>query len=179
MDKVQLALTILSIVIVVVPVVGVVYVYRDNLVGLVVPPQIQGLTSGNYTASQFKPPMPAGQPTYDPVTKTFTFSFNFTNPLQNTISVESISAEVVCKQHGVFLGNVSINQPITIGSGESVVMNASGCWTQEALDHFKAYHSGPEDDDINVAFENLNINVAGVQVHMDELPDAGWVPLPR
>ena len=46
------------------------------------------------------------------------------------------------------------------------------------LDYFKAYHSGPEDDDINVSFENLNVNVAGIQMHMDELADAGWVPLP-
>lgn len=67
---------------------------------------------------------------------------------------------------------------MTIAPAESVTINASGCWTQEALDHFKTYHSGPEDDDINVAFQNLNVDVAGVQVHMDELPDAGWVMMP-
>jgi hypothetical protein len=178
MDKVHLALTVLSIVIIVCPIVGVVYAYRGNLAGLVLPPELNSLASGNYAASRFQPPMPEGKPTYDPVAKTFTFSFKFTNPLTNTISVENISADVFCKDHGVLLGQVLINEPMTIAPDETVTIDASGGWTQAALDHFKAYHCGPEDDDINVAFENLNVNLAGVQVHMDELADAGWVPLP-
>ena len=178
MDKVHLALTILSIAIIVGPIVGVVYAYRGNLAGLVLSPELKSLASGNYSASRFQPPIPVGQPTYDPVTNTFTFSFKFTNPLQNTISVENISANVICKDHRDFLAHVSINQPMTITPGETVTIDASGCWTQAALDHFKTYHCGPEDDDINVAFQNLNVNLAGIQVRMDELADAGWVPLP-
>lgn len=41
MDKVKIALTILSIAIVIGPLVGVAYVYRDNLLGLVVPPKLR------------------------------------------------------------------------------------------------------------------------------------------
>ena len=179
MDKVKIALTILSIVIIVGPIAGVVYVYRDNLLGLVVPPEVKGLMNGSFTESQFQPPMPVGQPQYNPETKTFTFSFKFTNPLQNEISIDDISAGIKCKDHNVFLGNVSISKPIKIAPGETAIINASGSWTQEALNHFQAQHSGPEDDDINVAFENLNVDLAGIKVQMDELADAGWVPLPR
>ena len=178
MDKVHLALTLLSIVIIVVPIVGVAYAYRSNLMGLVLPPELKSLASGNYSTSRFQPPMPVGQPTYDPATKTFTFSFNFTNPLQNTISVENISTEVFCKDHGVFLGNITLDDPMTIAPDQTIIINASGSWAQAALDHFKTYHSGSEDDDINVSFQDLNVNIAGVQVHMDKLDDAGWVPLP-
>ena len=173
-----MALTILSIAIIVVPIVGVVYTFRGNLAGLVLPPELKSLASGNYSASRFEPPMPEGQLTYDSAAKTFTFSFKFTNPLPNTISVENISADVFCKDHRVLLGNVLINEPMTIAPNEAVTLDASGGWTQAALEHFKAYHNGPEDDDINVAFENLNVNMAGVQVHLDKLADAGWVPLP-
>lgn len=178
MDKLHLALMIISIAIIVCPIAGVVYAHQGNLTGLVLPPELKSLASGNYSASRFQPPMPVGQPTYDPATNTYTFSFKFANPLQNTISVENISADVICKDHGNLLGCVLINQPMTIVPDETVVINASGCWTQAALDHFKAYHCGPEDDDINVSFENLNVVVAGVQVHMDELADAGWVMMP-
>jgi hypothetical protein len=178
MDKIHLALTVLSIAIIVGPIVGVVYAYRENLEGLVLPSELKSLTSGNYSESRFQPPMPEGQPTYDPVAKTFTFSFKFTNPLTNTISVENISADVFCKDHRVLLGQVLINKPITIAPAETVTIDASGGWTQAALDHFRDYHCGPEDDDINVAFKNLNVNMAGVQVRMDELADAGWVMLP-
>lgn len=178
MNKLHLVLTVLSIAIIVVPIAGVVYAYRGNLVGLVLPPELESLASGNYSTSRFQPPTPAGQPTYDPATNTFTFSFKFTNPLQNAISVENLSADVICKEYGVLLGNISVSQQVTLAPSETVAVSASGCWTQVALDHFKAYHSGPEDDDINVALENVNVYVAGVQVHIDELADAGWVPLP-
>jgi len=178
MDKVHLALTILSIAIILGPIASVVYAYRSNMLGLVLPPELKSLASGNYSASRFQPPMPAGQPSYDPVTRTFTFPFKFTNPLDNTIAIQDISANVICKDHRDLLGYISINQPITITPDEIAIINASGYWTQEALDHFKAYHSGPEDDDINVAFQNLNVNVAGVQIHIDELADAGWVMMP-
>jgi hypothetical protein len=178
MNKLHLALTVLTVAIIVLPIIGVVYAYRGNLVGLVLPPELESLASGNYSTSRFQPPTPAGQPTYDPATNTVTFSFTFTNPLENTIELENLSANVICKDDGFLLGNVSVNQPITIAPGKTGTINASGCWTQGALDYFKAYHSGPEDDDINVSLENLNVNVAGIQMHMDELADAGWVPLP-
>ena len=179
MDKVKIALTMLSIAIIVGPFAGVVYIYRDNLLGLVFPPEVNGLVNGNFTESQFQPPMPAGEPQYNPENRTATFSFKFTNPLKNEISINQISAGVICKTHNVFLGNVSIDKPIKIGPGETDIINAYGTWTQEAINHFQAQHSGPEDDDINVAFEDLNVEVAGIKVHLDELPDVGWVPLPR
>ena len=42
MNKVKIALTILTIAITVGPLLGVVYIYRDNLVGLVLPPDTPG-----------------------------------------------------------------------------------------------------------------------------------------
>ena len=51
MDKVKIALTILSIAIVIGPLAGAAYVYRDNLLGLVVPPQVKSLVSGDSSGS--------------------------------------------------------------------------------------------------------------------------------
>lgn len=178
MDKLHLALTILSVVIIVCPIVGAVYAYRDDLAGLVLSPELKILVSGDFSASRFQPPILQGQPSFDLATNTYTFDFKFTNPLQNTISLENISADVVCKEHRDLLGCVLIDQPVSITPGESVVIGASGCWTQVTFDHFKISHSGPEDDDINVSFKNLNVNVAGVQMHIDDVADAGWVMMP-
>ena len=56
MDKVKIALTVLSILIVIGPLVGVAYVYRDNLLGLVVPPQIKNMVNGgDSTGAQSQP----------------------------------------------------------------------------------------------------------------------------
>jgi hypothetical protein len=178
MDRIKLALTLLTIAIGIGPMAAVVCTHSANLTSLAIPPEVEKLMSGNVDASAFSAPMPVGQPTYDPQTGEYSFSFSFTNPLQNAIEVESLSATVVCKDHGIVLGDVSLDGPLTIQPGQSMVISASGTWTQQAIDHFKVYHSGPEDDDINVAFHDLNVEMAKIHVHLDELPDAGWVPLP-
>jgi hypothetical protein len=179
MDKVKLAFTLLSIVIAIGPMVIVLASYHNNLAGAAIPPEFARLMSGGAESTAFSAPMPVGCPTYDASNGQFSFYFNFTNPLQNEIDVESLSATVVCKDHGVTLGHVSLDSPLTIQPGQTVVICASGTWTQEALDHFLAYHSGPEDDDINVSFQDLNVEMAKIHVHLDVLSDAGWVPLPR
>ncbi len=46
MDKVKIALTVLSILIIVVPLAIVAYEYRNNVDALVVPPEIQSLENG-------------------------------------------------------------------------------------------------------------------------------------
>jgi hypothetical protein len=178
MDKLHLALTILSLAIIMSPILGVVYAYRDDLEGLILSPELKILASGNYSESRFQPPILQGQPSFDLATNKYTFSFKFTNPLQNTILVENISAEVVCKEHRDLLGCILIDIPIPIAPSEAAVINGSGCWTQAALGHFKISHAGPQDDDINVSFKNLNAVVAGVLVHIDEVDDAGWVMMP-
>jgi hypothetical protein len=164
MDKVRLAFTLLSTAIIMGPIVGAVYAYSGNLVGLVLPPELKGVASGNYSTSRFQPSTPENQPTYDAATNTYTFSFKFINPLENTISLDTLSADVICEEHQVLLGTASLNAPITIAPRETVTINACGCWTQAALNHFKTNHCGPEYDDINVAFQNLSMNVAGIKV---------------
>ena len=179
MDKVHVALTILSIIILAGPLLGIMYVYRDNIAGLVFTPEIRNLSSGDFSSSQFQRPVPAGDPQYDPASGQYTFSFKFTNPLQNEISVDRITADVYCKDHDVELGSASIDQPMKIAPGETVVLNACGTWTPQALNHFRDYHNGPEDDDINISFKDLNVDLAGIRIHMAELEDAGWVMLPK
>jgi hypothetical protein len=178
-DKLHLALTILSAAILVVPLAGIVCFYSGNLTGLVYTPELKNLVNGDISESQFQRPVPAGNPTYDEATGVYTFSFKFTNPLDNEISVSKISADVYCKEHKVALGAVSIDKSITIQPGETVIIDASGTWTTQALAHFATIHTGPDDDDINVSFRNLKVDLAGIQIYVAELEDAGWVMMPR
>ena len=174
MDKVKIALTVLSIVIIVGPIAGVVFAYRDNLLGLVVPPQVKSLMSGNSTGSQFQPPTPVGEPQYNPETGAFTLSFNFTNPLTNQVSIDKLSAEVT-SEDGVSLGNISISQPIQITPGETSTINVSGNLNQQAISQLEAQNPGV--NGINVSLENLNVDVAGITVHMDQVNNVGQLQL--
>jgi len=181
MDKVKIALTVLSILIVIGPLVGAAFVYRDNLVGLVVPPQVKSLVSGgdsigSQSQPQFQPPQLVGQPQYNAQTGAFTVSFNFTNPLTNEVSIDKLSAEVQSEEGGVSLGNISLGQPIQITPGETSIINVSGVLNQAAISQFEAQNPGV--NGINISLENLNVDVAGVTVHMDQVNNVGQLPLP-
>ena len=143
MDRVKFALTILSILIIVVPLVAEVYVYKDNLEGLVLPPQIKDLMNGGNNGNNgnsgssmgpqsstssslpnFQMPQPVGQPQYDPATGAFSYPFNFTNPLSTQLSFTQLSAQVVTED-GTPIGNVSIPQTISIAPGANSIITAS------------------------------------------------------
>jgi hypothetical protein len=181
MDKVKIALTVLSILIVIGPLAGAAFVYRDNLLGLVVPPQVKSLVSGgDSTGSQsqpeFQPPQLVGHPQYNAQTGAFTVSFNFTNPLTNEVSIDKLSAEVQSEEGGVSLGNISLNQPIQITPGETSTINVSGILSQAAISQFEAQNPGV--NGINISLANLNVDVAGVTVHMDQVNNVGQLQLP-
>jgi hypothetical protein len=180
MDKVKIALTVLSILIVIGPLAGAAFVYRDNLVGLVVPPQVKSLVSGgdstgSQSQPQFQPPQLVGQPQYNAQTGAFTVSFNFTNPLTNEVSIDKLSAEVQSEEGGVSLGNISINQPLQITPGETSIINVSGVLSQAAISQFEAQNPGV--NGINISLANLNVDVAGVTVHMDQVNNVGQLQL--
>jgi hypothetical protein len=178
MNKVKVALTFISIIIVAVPLTGIIYLHRHNLFGLVVPPEVNGLIDGSFAQTQFEYPMPVGEPNYDPETKTVKFSFSFTNPLRNDISIREMSGVIKCKEHGIILGDVSLEEPIQIPSGGTSIIHAFGTWTEQAFDHFETYHSGSEDRYINVSFDNLTVDIAGIKVQVDS-QDIGWIELPK
>src|SRR5208337_3411566 len=173
--------TILSILIVIGPLAGAAYVYRDNLLGLVVLPQIKNMISGGDSTGtqsqpEFQTPQLVGQPQYNAQTGAVTVSFNFTNPLTNGVSIDKLSAEVQSEEGGVSLGNISLSQPIQIASGETSTINVSGVLNQAAISQFEAQNPGV--NGINISLENLNVDVAGVTVHMDQVNDVGQLQLP-
>ena len=107
MDKLRLALTVLSAAILLCSAHWNRCLYSNNIVGLVYTAELKNFVNGDISQSQFQRPEPAGNPTYDEASGVYTFSFKFTNPLENTISVSKISADVYCKDHDVALGAVS------------------------------------------------------------------------
>ena len=176
MDKVKVALTLLTIAIMVGPLAYVVVVNRDNLIGIVLPPQfgsllnLQGLTGDTNTTdlmSNIQMPTPVGEPQYFPENQSYAFAFNFTNPLPEPIKVDSFSAAIYSTD-GVFLGNVTLNSPLNIGANQSGIIDISGAWTDEALNYIKN-NSNP-DGTLNVNFQNINFAAGGMEIHLDQLP---------
>lgn len=184
MEKVRIAITVLTIAIMVGPLLCMVFIYRDNLIGLVIPPQFGGSKSNEEffnlenlesIGSDIKPPELVGSQ-YFSENGSYALAFNFTNPIGEEISVDSFSAGVFSGD-GTFLGNISLGSALNIGPNASGLIDIAGSWSQEALDFFSS-HSNL--DTIDVTFKNIDIAAAGLEFQLDELPSEllGSIELP-
>jgi len=168
------------------PLIGVVFIYRDNLMGLVLPPQIGGGSSLSSAESSLTnngtsdldstdlasvPPVkPLGNPTYDNSTGVFSYPFSFTNPLPVELSFDSLSADIKTS-NGELLGTITIPDAMHIRPGQSAVIAIDGSLDQTALDAYLAQFGS----DALVSVENLIVTVGGISLHLDEVPELGAI----
>ena len=184
MKKLKILLTVLSIAIIVIPIVVVVLEYQNNLLGLVVPPELANLANGNNNSNgnnsnsllgSFQLPQSVGEPQYNPETKTASFTFNFTNPLKTPLTINKLEAGIVSHNDGVLLGNVSIGNPLSLAPGQTADITALGVLSNDAINYFKTHYAGQ--NSLNVDFVNLNVDIAGIKVQVDR-QNIGEIPIP-
>lgn len=171
MEKVRLVLTLVTIAIVVIPLVGVVLAYQDNLVGLFVPPEMtemaDGLMGGDgMDGSGIEPPTMVGEPEYDPETQTFSISFQFENPFPMDITIESLTGNIECAEHRFHLGVASLSEPVSIDAGETGILTVLGTWTDEAIIHFESAHGNEEL--VDAVLLDLAVDISGLQLEMGQ-----------
>lgn len=155
MEKVRLILTLVTIAIVVLPLVGILLTYQGDLLGLFIPSEITEV-------SELEPPEMVGMPEYDRATGTFSVSFEFTNSFPLDISINSLSGNVGCAEHLFPLGNASLVKPIGIDAGETGTLTINGSWTDEAINHFISEHANEEF--VDVVLEDFTLNISGIQI---------------
>jgi len=203
MKKLKIFLTLLSVLIIVLPIAFEVVLYRDNLLGLIVPPEMINLVNGDsrngdggnllnssdnggslisgnsdissLLSAGFELPHLVGEPQYNPDTNTLSFTFNFTNPLEKSIAVDKLEAGIVSHDGGVFLGNVSLAKPLRLEPGQTIDITVLDALSPEALNYFKTNVIGQ--NSTNVDFVNLNVDVAGITFHVDR-QNIGDIPIP-
>ena len=183
MQVLGVLLLLLSVGLIAAPIGAVVYTYRDNLPGLVVPPEVQGALNGDasfilndnvksidgYGAdpseifSNFVTPTFVDA-TVDNTQKTFTFRVNVTNPLNFDLTLNELSTDVRSLE-GDMLATVDLAQPFVIAAGQSTIVQVNGMWTQ-AGDAFITNHWF--DASITVALANIAVDVNGVRVERSE-----------
>ncbi len=179
MDKVRLLLTLLSIAIVVVPLVGTVLMYQNNLVGLIIPPQVNEIVDSlsNSGGNNVAPPEIVGEPQYDPASRTVTLTFRFKNPLPIDVTIKSMSGDIVCDAHpNVPLGKATLNKPVSMGAGETATITVQGTWTEAAISHFQTMHAGQKS--VTVDLVNLVVDASGIKVQTDQRIQIPNIPIP-
>ncbi|MCW3995041.1 MAG: hypothetical protein NWE98_02685 [Candidatus Bathyarchaeota archaeon] len=178
MDKVKLALTILSIAILVVPLMVMVYLNRDNLIGIVLPTQNNSQMDFERITEKFQEIEPnlVRQPEFFPQNKSYILAFNFTNPLLENITVEAVSAQVFLQDRNMLLSNITLDHPLNILPGQSAIVAVSGALTDEAITYLKNSYS--ELNTVEATLQNIDIQISGVHVHLDKLPSEAPITLP-
>ena len=182
MQLVGVILLLISIGTIVGPVGAVVYLNKDNLTQLIVPPEISQIINGNIIAvndatgadqSVLAPVFVGAQ--INNVSRTFTVTVNFTNTFNYTLTLKDLSATVVCVDHNYPLGNISLQNITEIHPGETTQITVTGAWTQNAENHVITEH--PNATSINVNLTNLTINVNDITIQQNEPISIGNIPI--
>jgi len=189
MQAVGIILVLISIGTIVAPIGIVAYTYRDNLLQLVVPPQLEefmgdnGIVSGNVTGTGnnvtdngggFIAPVIVDKQ-INQAARTFSLTVNFTNTFSFNLTLNQLSAYVGCSQHSYLLGTVQLASPVVINTGQTTQLQISGAWTSDAESHVRSEHPGATAIDVNLV--NLTIEVNGIEIQQTEPVAIGAVPL--
>ena len=188
MKKLKIILLFLTIAITITPIVIEVLLYRDNLLDLIIPPEIANIVNSQSNNSneksingnsllnpEFELPKPVGDPQYNPETKTISYTFNFTNPLQTPLEIDELQAGLVSHNDGFFLGNITINKPLKLDPGQTVDITALGILSDDAINYLKSQSA--TQNSINLDFVNLNVDLSGIQLQLDK-QNIGNIPIP-
>jgi len=171
MDKIRLVLTVITIAIVVVPLVGVLLAYQGNLLGLFIPPEINEIADelmggGGDNGSGLEPPTMVGEPQYDEASQTFSVTFQYKNSFHMDITIKSLSGNIECDEHRFPLGNASLSEPVSIDAGETGTMTVLGTWTDEAISHFRTGHA--DEENVDVVLVDFAVDIGGFQLQFDQ-----------
>jgi len=179
MQIIGVILLLISVGLVAGPVGAVVYTYRDDLTGLVVPPEIKGAINGdtsfilndnyanngdvNSILNNFVAPTFVSADV-DQATNSFNIRVNVTNPLNYDLTLNTLSTDVQSLE-GQTLASVTLPHPFTIVSGESTIVQVDGTWTQ-AGDAFITQHW--YDSSVTISLANIVVDVNGVKVERNQ-----------
>jgi hypothetical protein len=165
MNKMRLILTLITIAIVAGPLIGMLLAYQNDFMGLVMPSLPENLETPTFVESQ-----------YDEASRTVSMTFSFKNPLDTDLTINSMSANLECEAHNFPLGTAELDNPVKIRAGETKLVTISGTWTEEALDHFQAEHSG--ETSVDVELVDLSLDLKGMKIQTDQHIPIEDVPLP-
>jgi hypothetical protein len=167
MNKIRLLLTVITIVIIVVPLAGTLLAYQGNLLGLFIPPEASAIADGLMNGDfELEPPEMLGEPQYDEASHTFSASFEFKNSFPVYITVKSLSENIKCVQHGFPLGNATLSEPVGINAGETGILTVLGKWTDEGLGHFGTAHG--DEENVDVVLVDMAVDISGIQIQLDQ-----------
>jgi hypothetical protein len=164
MQAVGIILVLINVFTIVTPFAVVMVTYQSDFSGLVVPPQIMQLMNETFPSGlEFKLPTFVGA-TIDNISRTITFTVNFSNPLNYNLTLKEVSSDVVCREHNFTLGHAEIIGNMVIPANETVQISVVCTWTQIVESHFLITHADETTLQVNIQDLSLNVNDVTLEV---------------
>ncbi len=178
MDKVRLALILITIAIVAGPVLVMVLAYQNNLKGLIVPPEINQIIDSLSNRSDNTQPIVSGPPEvqYDPTSHIATVTFQLQDPLPFDVTLSSMNGTVVCDEHNFPLGTASLKNPVDLKVGETSTVTVLMVFTQNGVDHLQMAHAS--ETNVKVSLIDSTITAGGLTVQSPDRISIGEIPKP-
>lgn len=178
MQLIGVVLLLISVGLVVGPVGAVIYIYKDDLSGLIIPPEVKGLVNGdsslfindNTGGGDDSPFGSFVQPEFvsaniDNAARTFSVTVNVTNSFTIDLTLNNLSTDVDTPNHQR-ITNVALSNAYTIPPGESALVTVVGSWTQAGEAYFLDHYATGES--AQVVLVNTVIDINGVTVELSE-----------
>jgi len=132
--------------------------YRNNLLGLVIP-DVSGLLGEQgfkleYADCQLD------------LTGSSMLKLKVINPFNVKLKLNSISMEVLCSEHSISLGYASRNTPQDILAKTTVIIELQLTFTPQGQAHIYSEHLG---SDLYIDLKNAKLNISGMEISSDEL----------
>lgn len=173
MQILGLVLVLINIGAIATPIAGVVLTHSNDLSEIIIPPEVEEIISNAInTEESIKLPQYVSS-SYDTFTKTAQATFNFTNPYEFTLTLNTISADLQCKNHNIPLGYAALTDQVQINPEETEELTINFMWTQAAQTHFLNEHASKTSIDINL--DNMQLDISGIEI---EIPEQVTLTLP-
>lgn len=169
---IRLLLVLILVCIIVVPLGFTLYSYRNNMLGLIVPSNLNELVN----TSELNADMNALSNEnvglhYDNSSLSFSLAVNFTNPFATNLTLDSLSAKMTDHEDGFPLGQISTSGPICIGCNETKLISVSATVTSDAIEHMATVQT------LDVDLSDFTIAVQGVVFQSNQVFTFKNVPM--
>ncbi|KON33175.1 hypothetical protein AC477_01845 [miscellaneous Crenarchaeota group-1 archaeon SG8-32-1] len=173
MQLLGLVLILLNVGAIATPIAGVVLLNSNDLSQIIIPTEFEEIISNTIcNGESIQLPQYIGS-SYDQSSRTAQVIFNFSNPFEFDLTLNTVSANIVCLDHNFALGYAALDDTVLIKQEETQTIIMNFVWTISAENHFLSQHVNASAIDAKLV--EITLDISGIII---EVPEEIIISLP-
>jgi hypothetical protein len=173
MQLLGLLLILLNVGAIATPIAGVVLLNSNDLSQIIIPSEIEEIISTTMVNEESIELPQYVSSSYDQSSRTAQVIFSFTNPFEFDLTLNTVSANIICLDHNVDLGHIALDEVVLIEQEETKEIIVNFIWNISAENHFLSQHI--DESAIDVKLVAIRLDVSGISI---EVPEEIIISLP-